>query len=48
MAEIRVERPVHLLRLDPDGERIQRVVRAAPGPEPAGEAEEVLLISTQG
>jgi hypothetical protein len=33
IAEISVEHPVHLLSHDPGGERIQRVMRAAPRPE---------------
>jgi hypothetical protein len=41
---VRVEHPVHLLRLDPDVERIQGVVLAAPGPEPVREAEEVRFV----
>ena len=31
-------------RVDPDRERIQRIMRAAPRPEPVGEAEEVHLV----
>ena len=38
-----VEHPVHLLRVDPDVERVQRIVLAAPRPEPIREAEKVLL-----
>ena len=41
--EIQVEHPAHL-PLDTDRERVQRVMRAAPGPEPVGEPEEVRLI----
>jgi hypothetical protein len=44
VAEICVEHPVHLLPFDSDTERIQRMMRVAPGPEPIGEAEEVLLV----
>jgi len=44
VAEVRVEHPVHLLLRDTDRQRIQRVVRAAPWPEPVGEAEKVLLV----
>jgi hypothetical protein len=44
VADVHVEHPVHLLRLDPDRQRIQCTMRAAPWPEPVREAEEVLLI----
>ena len=44
LAEIRVEHPVHALPFDPGGERIQRVMRAAPRPKPIREADEVLLV----
>src|SRR5207253_10656176 len=44
VADISVEYPVHLSLCDPNHERIQRVMRAAPRPEPVGEAEEVLLV----
>jgi hypothetical protein len=44
IAEISVEHPVHLLAHDPGGERIQRVMRAAPRPKPVGEPEKVRLI----
>jgi site-specific DNA recombinase len=44
VAEVRIEHPVHLLPQDPGGERIQRVVRAAPWPESVGEAQEVRLV----
>src|SRR6516162_11544368 len=44
VADISVEYPVHLPLGDPDGERVQRFVRATPGPEPVGETEEVLLV----
>jgi hypothetical protein len=42
--QVGVEHPVHLFRLDPYRQRIQRLMRAAPWPEPVGEAEEVRLI----
>jgi len=42
--EIQVEHPVHLLSHDPGDERIQRVMRAAPGPKPVGEPEKVRLV----
>src|SRR6266540_3455271 len=44
VAEIRVEHPVHLLAFDPDHQRVQRIVRPAPGPESVREAEEVRLV----
>ena len=44
VADVRVEHPVHLLLLDPGRERIQRMMRAAPWPEPVREAPEVRLI----
>jgi hypothetical protein len=43
--DVGVEHPVHLLPFDADRERIQRIMRAAPGPEPIGEAEEVLPVN---
>src|SRR5260370_7719778 len=36
--------PVHLPLLDPDRQRIQRIMLAAPRPEPIGETEKVLLV----
>jgi hypothetical protein len=45
VADVRVEHPVHLPPQDPGGERIQRVMRAAPWPEPVGEAQEVRLVN---
>ena len=47
VTDIRVEHPVHLPALDPDRERIQRVMRAASGPKPVGEAEEVRLVDAR-
>ena len=44
VADISVEYPVHLPLGDPDRERIQRIVRATPRPEPIRETEEVLLV----
>ena len=44
LADIRVEHPVHVLPLDPDRERIQRVMRATSRPEPVGETPEIHLI----
>ncbi len=44
VADVRVEHPAHPLPLDPDTERIQRMMRAAPGPEPIGRAQEVHLV----
>ena len=40
--EIQVEHPAHLL-LDPDHERVQRMVWTSPGPKPVGKPEEVRL-----
>ena len=42
--DVGVQYEAHLLAADPDTERIQRIVRAAPGSEPAAEPEEVLLV----
>jgi hypothetical protein len=42
--DVRIEHPIHLLPLDPDRERIQRVMRAAPRPKPIGKAPEVRLV----
>jgi hypothetical protein len=36
VADNRIEYPVLLLFDDPDGERIQRIMRAAPRPKPIG------------
>ena len=44
VADVRVEHPAHLLAVDPGRERIQRVMRAAPGAEPIREADEVRLV----
>src|SRR5260370_4962134 len=44
VADISVEYPVHLPLGDPDRERIQRVMRATPGPESVRETPEVLLV----
>ena len=44
VADVRVEHPVHLPLADPDRQRVERVVWAAPWSEPVGEAEEVLLV----
>ena len=43
VADVRVEHPVHLLLVDPGRQRVQRIMRAAPWPEPVGEAQEVRL-----
>src|SRR5262244_2444279 len=43
-SDVGVQYPVHLRALDPDNERIQRIVRAAPGSEPVRESEEVFLV----
>src|ERR687897_1540030 len=42
--DVRIEYPVHLSLLDPDRERIQRIMRPAPGSKPVREAQEVRLI----
>src|SRR2546425_935276 len=43
-ADVSIEHPVHLPRQQSRIERIQRVVRVAPRPEPVREAEEVRLV----
>ena len=43
-SDVGVQNPVHLPAVDPDDERIQRIVRAAPGPEPVREPEEIFLV----
>src|SRR6202030_3267652 len=43
-ADVGVQYPVHLCAGDPDHERIHRIVRAAPRPEPIREPEEVFLV----
>ena len=40
-----IENPVHLLPHDPHPQRIQRIVLAAPGPEPIGEPQKVLFVN---
>jgi len=42
-ADIRVEHPVDLLVIDPGRQRVQRIMRPAPWPEPVGETPEVRL-----
>src|SRR5919197_3773601 len=44
VADVRVEDPVHLLPQDSHCQCVQRIMRAAPWPEPVGEAGEVLLV----
>src|ERR1700756_2789820 len=44
VAEIRVEHPVHALSIDPERERVKRVMRLAPRPEPIREPDEILLV----
>ena len=44
LSDVGVQYPVHLRALDPDHERIQRVVRAASGSESIREPEEVFLV----
>src|SRR5262249_24095955 len=43
-SDIGVQYVAHLPAVDPDAERIQRIVRAAPRPEPIRDAEEVFLV----
>jgi hypothetical protein len=40
---VKIQHPVHLLTCDPDPERVQRIVLAAPRPETIRKAQEVLL-----
>src|SRR5437899_3289895 len=42
--DVRIEHPVHPLRRDPDRQRIQRLMRTAPRPEPLREPENVDLV----
>src|SRR5271166_6927079 len=42
-ADVGVENPVHLRVVDSDTERVERIVRAPPWPEPIREPEEVML-----
>src|SRR6202030_2717677 len=42
--DVGVHYPVHLSAFDPDTERIHRIMRAAPRPEPIREPEEVFLV----
>ena len=42
--DVGVQYAVHLGAGDPDHQRIQRIVLAAPGPEPVREPEEVFLV----
>ena len=41
---VRIQHPVHALPMETHTQRIQRLVRAAPGPKPIREASEVHLI----
>src|SRR5438046_5984299 len=43
-SDVGVQYEAHLLAVDSDTERIQRIVRATPRPEPIRDAEEVLLV----
>src|SRR5713226_4120396 len=43
-SDVGVQYEAHLLAVDSDAERIQRIVRATPRPEPIRDAEEVLLV----
>src|SRR5260370_8039525 len=42
--DVGVQYEVHLPAFDPDTERVKRIVRAAPRPEPVTEPEEVFLV----
>src|SRR5262249_10558698 len=42
--DIGVQYPAHLLAVDPNTERIHRIMRAAPRPEPVREPEEIFLV----
>jgi hypothetical protein len=44
VADVRVEHPVHPLAFERDRERVQRIMRTPPRPEPIRETEEVLLV----
>ena len=44
VTNVRIEHPVHPPAQDSDGERVQRLVRIKPRPDPVGEAEKVRLI----
>ena len=41
--DVGVQDPVHLAPVDPDRQRIQRIMLATPGPEPVAEPQEVFL-----
>jgi hypothetical protein len=43
-SDVGVQYPAHPPAVDPDTERIQRIVRAAPTPESVRESEEVFLV----
>ena len=43
-----VQYPVHLCIADPDGERVQCIMRTAAGPEPIREPEEIFLVDRVG
>jgi hypothetical protein len=42
--DVGVQYPVHFLAVNPDHERVKRIMRAASRPEPIREPEEVLLV----
>ncbi len=44
-SNVGVQNPVHSLPADTHIQRVQRLVRAAPGPKPIGESLEVLLVN---
>src|ERR1700742_4416611 len=41
--DVGIQDPVHLAPVDPDRQRIQRIMLTTPGPEPVAEPQEVLL-----
>jgi hypothetical protein len=41
---VRVEHPLHSSRFEADRQRVERLMRAAPGPEPVREAEKVRFV----
>src|SRR5215471_8403765 len=45
VTNVGIEYPVHLLPHDSHPQRVQCLMRIAPGPEPVGEAQEVLFVN---